>query len=316
MPPFVLNDESIINSYGFVLLNSGGKFDRFKENPVMLDAHNNSTAAAVIGRWNNLRIEGPKLIADPEFDKDDPDAAKIAGKVDRNFVKGTSMGVMIEDAEMRELPGYGYIPVATSWELLEASPVGVPSNRAALRLYAKDGKTLLSAGDIKLSIENLVHKFQPNMEKIMLSVEAAKVLGIARDPEAADLNAAVMELSAKYTQLSTDKAKAEKDLNDYKAERAKDLVELSIREGRITADRKDSFVKLATDDFKQAKEILEGMPAKQTFSSETRPASRPGADREGWDYMKWLKDDPKGLSAMEQNDPDGFAKLKANYRRG
>jgi hypothetical protein len=322
MPTFVLNNETILTAHGFVLLNSGGKFDRFRENPVMLDSHNNESGMAVIGRWDNLRIEGPKLMADSVFDTDDPEAMKISGKVDRGFIKGASMGVIPIDAEMRDVPGLGYVVALTAWEMLEASPVGVPSNKAALRLYAPDGKTPIEASEIKLSIQNLIKN--PTMEKINLSVEAAKVLNLSRDPESSELNAAIMELSAKLsaanaakTAAETAKADAVKALGDHLTLQATEMVDTAIKEGRLTADKKESFVKLAVTDFKQAKDLIDAMPVKQNLSGQVRPADggSPAPSREGWDYMKYLKEAPQELKAMEVNDPDGFAKLKANYKR-
>lgn len=310
MPIFVLNDESVLTAHGFIVLNSGGRFDRFRENPVMLDSHDDRR---VIGRWNNLAFDSSKLQAESEFDMADPDAEKISGKVDRGFIKGASMGIIILDAEMRDIPLLGFQVVVTDWELLEASPVGVPSNRAALRLYAKDGKTIMAADEIKLSIDSIINLKQP-MDKINLSAEAAKALGISKEPEATELNAAIMELSAKNATLAADKEKAEKTLTDHHAELAVALVDQAVKEGRITADKKDSFVKLATSDYKQAKDLLDTMPAKETFSDKTQKPGAKTPDREGWDYMRWLKEDSKGLSAMQINDPTGFAQLKADYQ--
>jgi len=83
MASFVLNDEKAINSYGFMILNSGGRLDRFKSNPVLLNGHNHDL---VSGKWENLRIEGDQLIADPLFDTEDPESMKLKGKVDRGFL--------------------------------------------------------------------------------------------------------------------------------------------------------------------------------------------------------------------------------------
>ena len=33
---YALNDESVVNSHGFVLLNAAGRFERYNANPVML----------------------------------------------------------------------------------------------------------------------------------------------------------------------------------------------------------------------------------------------------------------------------------------
>ena len=309
MPTFVLNDEANMTAHGFMLMTSGGKLERFKENPVMLDSHDESK---VIGKWLNLRVDGNRLVADTEFDKEDPEAVKLQGKVERGYIRGASMGIRINDAEMLDVPGMGKVPVLTDWELLEASLVAVPSNAGSLRLYAGDGKTLLKAEEIKLSIASIINQKQ-TMEKITLSAESCKALGIGKEPEQAELNAAIMELSAKNTTLAAAKAAAEKELADHRANLAAALVDGAIKEGRLTADRKESFVKLATTDYKQAQDIIASLPAKQTFSDKTHTGSKT-PDREGWDYMRWLKEDGKGLTAMQKNDPEAFATLKAGYK--
>lgn len=320
--PFILNDESRLNSHGFILLNSGGDFSRFKDNPVMLDAHSKDSCLDVIGKWLDLRTEGAILLANPEFDQGDDVAKKIEGKVERGYVRGASLGIYIHDAELREIPTLGHVPIATRWELLEASPVPVPSNAAALRLYASDRKTILASDQISLSIENLI-KPSLQMEKINLSAEAAKALGIPRDPEAAELNAAVMELSAKLesektarSKAETEKTAAEKTLTDHNVSLATKLVDEAIAAGKITADKKESYVKLATTDYQQAKDVLDSLPEKQNFSAQTTAAKtgKAGEDRESWNYMDWLKKAPADLKAMEQSEPQRFTSLKESYK--
>ena len=153
------------------------------------------------------------------------------------------------------------------------------------------------------------------MEKIKLSAESAKVLGLGIEPEATELNASIMELSAKLTNANTAKEKAEKELSDHKEKQATDLVEFSIKEGRITADKKESFIKLATTDFKQAKELLDSIPGKKVYSEKMSGGDKTPAGREDWNYMRWLKEDGAGLKAMEVNEPEKFAALKANYKK-
>ena len=62
MNDYILNDESVVNSHGFVLLNAAGRFERFNANPVMLFNHE---ADKLIGQMTGLRVEGTKLIGTP-----------------------------------------------------------------------------------------------------------------------------------------------------------------------------------------------------------------------------------------------------------
>lgn len=312
MSRFILNNEEILNAHGFIILNAGGNFDRFIDNPVMLDSHNDTSALNVIGKWVNLKVEGPNLTAEPEFDMDDPEAAKISGKVARGYVKGASMGIIINDAELRSTEKYGLIEVVTKWELLEASPVGVPSNRAALRLYAKDGKTILTGAEIKLSINNII-KNKQKMDKINLTTDALTALGLSATPNESELSQAIVNLHAKLNAAEKEKTEAVNKLNEHHKTLAVALVDDAIKAGRITADRKDSFVEMAVNNYNQAKEVLEAIPGKQTFSGKFKTGSTQ-PDREGWDYMRYLKEAPAELKAMQANEPERFAELKASYK--
>ncbi|MGL4908959.1 MAG: HK97 family phage prohead protease, partial [Bacteroidales bacterium] len=121
---FILNDETVKNSFGFYLMNAGARLERFNNNPVMLYSHDNRN---VLGKWEGVKIEGTKMLATPLFDVDDPDALKIKGKVDRGFIKGVSLGIVIHKAESIKLAD-DYVLAATEWTAMEASVVSVPSN--------------------------------------------------------------------------------------------------------------------------------------------------------------------------------------------
>jgi len=305
--PFVFNDETKVNDRGFILLNSGIDLTRFKDNPVMLHQHD---PEKVVGRWENWRIEGTKLLADPVFDEGDEDAKKVMGKVDRNFLKGASPWIIPLEAELREIPGLGYLAVVTKSELMEASIVSVPSNALSLRLSSREGKVLETNEDIKLAIAQItINKNQPEeMNKTTLTAEAAAVLAVTPDAEGQALSAAIMKLSA-------EKKTAEDALKARISAEAKALVEGAITEGRLTADKKDSFIKLAESDFAQAKDLISAMPPKTTLSSQVNNKEKKSdEDRQGWDYMKWAKEDPKGLTKLSAEKPEEFKTLKEAYK--
>ena len=77
--PFVFNDESVANSYGFIIPTSGISLKRFKQNPIMLDSHWNSTKS-VLGKWEDVKVENGQLTGVPVFDSEDEDVTKIQGK--------------------------------------------------------------------------------------------------------------------------------------------------------------------------------------------------------------------------------------------
>lgn len=66
---FVLHDETV-NTYGFRMLTDGANLAEFRKNPVMLLDHMDWKLP--IGRWENIRKEGGKILADAVFDMRDP----------------------------------------------------------------------------------------------------------------------------------------------------------------------------------------------------------------------------------------------------
>lgn len=79
---FVLHDESV-NTYGFRMLTSGANLEEFKKNPVMLLNHDDYSLP--IGRWENIRVEGGKILADAVFDEGDARAAEVKRKVENTL---------------------------------------------------------------------------------------------------------------------------------------------------------------------------------------------------------------------------------------
>lgn len=146
---FILNDENKANSYGFRIPNKGINLTRFLANPVMLDSHVNSNST-VLGKWKNTRIEGSKLIAEPEFDLEDAEAKEIEGKVRRGFIKGASMGIIYSKDNM-QMSSDGVWELIKC-ELLEVSIVAVPSNANAISLFSKNGQ-LINENTLRLSFQ-------------------------------------------------------------------------------------------------------------------------------------------------------------------
>jgi len=324
MAAFVLNDETKKNSHGFYLLNAGGQLDRFRENPVMLFNHDYNR---LIGKWNSLRVEGSLLIADPVFDDSDDDALKIKGKVDRGFLKGGSLGIIMLDAEYRDNPATGSFDIfVTKWELFEGSVVSIPSNAGALSLKVYDRECKLVNDDqvlnfldgvVKLSAaadnknNPLNQKKEAPMEQVKLSTEALGALGINDGLDAASISAAIVSLKAKLDGAATENVSLKELAKQDREKRAEDMVDLAIKAGKITADKKDRFVKLALADFDTVKATLEGIPSKQSLSAMMDNGKKAATEgRENWTYLKWAKEDPAGLANLKTTDPTAFAEIQ------
>lgn len=122
---FVLSDATV-DRMGDVIEPDGWDLKWFKKNPIALFGHNNSFP---IGRWENLRVEGGKLMGRLAL------AAKgtserideLISLIEQGILRAVSVGFRpIEFAEIKT--GIRYI----KQELLETSLVSVPANPAAL----------------------------------------------------------------------------------------------------------------------------------------------------------------------------------------
>ena len=99
-----------------------------------------------IGRWENIRIEGGRILADAVFDEDDPRAAEVMRKVDEDFIRMASIGAWPpeETSDAYDLMAPGQTgPTVTRWTVREASIVTIGANHNALAFYdRKDGKII------------------------------------------------------------------------------------------------------------------------------------------------------------------------------
>jgi len=321
MDVFVLNDETKKNSHGFYLLNAGGQFDRFCENPVML---NNHDLAQLTGKWLDLKTEGSLLVATPEFDEGDPEALKIKGKVERGYLKGASPGIIILSAEWRDNLATKESEIyVTAWELFEASTVAVPSNAGSLTLKIYDNNhQLVNDDSVRLHIENIIRLSvskenqtiikNAKMSEIKLTAEALVALGIKEDADGARISAAVVALKAKEVGLTTELAVEKQKTADALKKQAENMVDLAVKAGKITADKKENFIKLALADFETTQSTLDGIPEKQSLAAQIQGVAGGNdipKERENWTLLQWMKNDMTGLNKLKAESPEVYNQI-------
>lgn len=169
---FILSDESV-NSYGFVLLNSGADWSLFDKNPVMLYMH--AADLLPIGVWENRRLENGAWVADPVFDLEDQFAEQVAGKVERNVLRMASISVDFDKRNVRkELRNGQTVGVITKWLAREASIVPIGANRNAVMLHdAETGKEVLSLADLNEPIKPIEDMEFKNIAKALNLADTA-----------------------------------------------------------------------------------------------------------------------------------------------
>ena len=271
--PFIFNDESVENSYGFFILTEGISLVRFDSNPVMLSNHWNYNES-VLGHWENYTKKDGKLLGYPIFDTEDEYAKLVAGKVERNHIRGCSMGIIFNPEDLVYVGGKF---ILMKCELTEVSIVAIPSNKASVQLYKKENE-LFSEDEIKSLCLSLKNNVNPEVEikteimkKITLSLAALTALSFDKSTPEVDVEAveaAVLKLGNENAQLKAKNLALETAAELEQETKITAMVDLAVKEGRISATKKDDFVNLAKANFELAKSTIEGIPAKVNLSNQ------------------------------------------------
>ncbi|MDL2254970.1 phage protease [Parabacteroides sp. OttesenSCG-928-K15] len=309
---FILLDESVV-TYGFRVLVSGVNLSQIERNPVMFYQHEDYKLP--IGRWVNIRKENSQILADAEFDHEDPDpeVKRIIGKVERGFIKMASAGLVepqFSDESALKIEGQE-LPTLIQSRMREASIVNIGSCHNAFRLYDKEGKEI----DLKDSI-NLSDIIRPITIQNNSMNELAKLLNLADNASNDDITAAVKLLLKDKKELA-DKL-ALKEAAEKEALKAEGviLVDDAIKAGRISAESKESWLKLYDADPEGTKKALGGIPTRRSVTEQinsaavTNQTELSDLQKKTWDEL----DRAGQLITLRDNYPDLYKeKFKAKF---
>ncbi len=309
---FVLHDESL-NTHGFRMLTEGADLSEFTKNPVMLLNHDDWSFP--IGRWENIRKEGGKILGDPVFDLKDENGKKAFQKVEDDFLRAASIGAWppqeTSDLPDNMLPGQKY-PTVTKWVVREASICTIGANHNALAFYdskgdkidLKDPSQVIKLFDVKpqnqFKNENKMNVLNTLLK---LSDNATEQDRLNAIQNLINLNDQLKDTNSQLKQKLEDKEKAEKE--SQKAQ-AVVLCDAAIKDGRINAAGKDQWIRLFDNDFENTKEILEGLPIRRSVSQqiedhqELQNTNLSDIQKASWDEL----DRGNKLIALKDNHPD------------
>lgn len=289
--PFVFNDETIENTYGFSILTEGIDLTRFAKNPVMLSDHWNSNWN-VIGKWFDVKKAGSILTGMPDFDVEDQDAAAISGKVERGYINACSMGIIFDRENLTVVAGK---VILTKCELVEVSIVPVPSNANAVRLMHADGKPMEDQEIQELSLSVIPGIKNPElnlnidtMKKVILSIATLMVLGFKEQPtdglDVSDVEAKVQGLSSQLQAVKTENetlklaAKTAKEAQETATKLAVEKkVKLAITEGKFGADKEAEMIALGLSSETALDTVIGSIPAKQNLGAGVKVPSGNGS---------------------------------------
>ncbi len=265
---FVLHDESV-NTQGFRMLTSGANLEEFRKNPVMFENHNDWEMP--IGRWENIRIDNGKILADAVFDEKDPRARRIKEKVEGDYVRMASIGAWppeeVSDAYDLMMPGQVY-PTVTRWTVREASIVPIGSNHNALIFYDRDTRKPIDTNGRDAIIRLMDYKPKKDIKMGKLT-ELLQLQDTANENQ---IIAAVQGIIANRDVLKNENDALKTKVSAYETAQkearkneAIALVDEAVKDFRIHSKGREAFLKLFDNDFEQAKRLLESIPARPSL---------------------------------------------------
>ena len=316
---FIINTENV-NSYGYRILTDGIDYTQYMRNPVVLFMHERdgygNKGSEVIGRCTRLYKEGTTLIAEVEFDEQDEFAKKIAGKVERGYIRMASMYAEIKEVSTQPqhiLEGQVYETV-TSCKLVEISIVDIGGNDNALKL-SKDGKPF--------QLKKIVTNTSNNMDIKMIAL----ALGMGENTKEEAVLSAIQALK-----LAKEKAEAQvvsltKTIKDTQNAEATTLVDKAVKLGLIPEALKESQLKQFEADFDGQKAVLSKLIAdkeaentRQGKANTVREvvlgagAKPTSTSDESFDYLQ--KHNPAKLRQLRDEQPEEYARLAKEYAKG
>ncbi len=315
----VIISTSGLNCYGSRILTSGIDLTQYEKNPVLLWMHRRSFNGKdmPIGRMENLRIDGDRLIGTPVFDENDEFAKQIASKWENGFLRMASAGIEIvetSDAPEYLLQGQTRATI-TRCKLEEVSIVDIGGNDEALQLYGTDGKLMrLASGEDCTHLPLLLNKehaegispealFNNQKQQLKMKKEIMQLLGLAETASEQEVANAVRLLKEK-----ADKA------DGLQLASINAIVDAAVADKRITADKKDHFVSLGKSAGIEAlRTTLELMHSQQkpTDVIHQTPSSVSGERKT---FAKLSEVPAEEVASLKENNPTEYARLyKAEY---
>ena len=320
MPKEVVISTSGLNSYGSRVMTAGLDTSQYCRNPVLLWMHRRGGDNMPIGRMENLRVDGDRLIGTPKFDEKDEFAKKIATKWEDGYLNMCSAGIeILEYSTDPSMLVQGQTrATATASKLVEVSIVDIGANDEALKLYG-GGKLLeLAAGQdcdllplVKLSKPEETPKPEAaaqsneNTNSKNMKKETFLLLGLAETATEEQVHAAVTALKSKADNAET------LTLAAITAQ-----VDAAITERRITADRKEFFINLGktsgADALRQTLELMQ--PARKPTDVIDTTKDAPQGQPEQATFAKLSEVPADNVSKLRKDNPNEYMRLyKAEY---
>ena len=296
-----ISNESL-NSYGTRVLTAGMNVEQYNRNPVLLYMHERGQ---VIGYVKDLKVEGDEVTGELMFDEATELSRRCKKQWEFGSLKMVSAGIDI--LELSEAPEHlvqgQTSPTISKSKLFEVSLVDIGANDDAIRLH-KDGKRIElgkdSGVDLPLLHSNNNHQKSKTMDQEKFALE----LGLPKDADEAQINAALAKLKADGAEAET--LRQERDT--LRAARIETLVDAAIAERKIGEDKKQQFLdlgkKIGADDLKKTLDVM--TPQVRLSSLVGGQGGAPAGTAE---YKKLSEVPGDELAKLREQNPAQYKKL-------
>lgn len=291
---FCLSDDSV-NCYGYRLLTSGLKLERFNP-PIGFLMHNREAGVAV--RWEDLVVRDGCLFGRPSVNETAfPDLAK---QIEEGFYAAASVGHIVAlkmtDDDSQKIEGQTG-PTVLEWFPREISIVDIPGNYNAIAQLYDEADNLLH--DLSDNLKSIT------MPKASIELEALGLPNLSADATVEQVQEAIRDLVAKAKRVD----EAEKALHELQEQTNRDKVDALLKAAldahKINAASAEKLKADYGGEPEKLAALLEDMPAQQTI------AQRLNTDiPEEYRDKTWAELYATGkLKALKKNFPEYYKEL-------
>lgn len=235
----VVISTSGLNSYGSRVLTEGIDTVQYEKNPVLLWMHRRGTSgcdAMPIGRIENLRKDGDRLIGTPVFDEADEFARKVRDKWENGFLRMASAGLEVTGTSSapEHLVEGQTLATVTDSKLVEVSIVDIGANDEAIQLL-HGGKVLELASGSSNGILPVLGQYSNNNQtsKKMEKKDICMYLGLDETASDEQVIASLKLMKERDTQMAS-----------LELSMIESTVDAAISEKRVDATKRNHFIEL------------------------------------------------------------------------
>lgn len=316
---FVVNDEAVVNRYGYRVINKGINTKQFLTNPVCLFQHRRTSEwrddnNLPIGKWTRFEIDGTKLIGYLTFSEVTEQAKTVAAMVAEGTLNACSMGFysLKNSSDPADLVPGQTRETVTKCDLMEISIVDIPGNPASVQVLSASAEQIENL-DAAIPLLTLNQKPISVMKRENF-IAMLLMFGLAADATEEQLMEAVKQQGADLKAAQADLLKAAEAEHQLKA---KTLIDAAVANKKLTEAQRPSFEKLAMTDYDAAKTAIDSLAPVMTGTKNATEqlqgrGKKPTGD-EDCEYLRLSKTNPKELQRISKQEPERFKVLEAEY---